>query len=64
MKNTYVENHNFGSFDDSSTINKLTLRNKNDVISYINQIFPVLLDCDVMENLITFENKTYKIKIK
>ena len=66
MENTYVKNHKWGSFEKNATINKLELRNKEDLIAYLEMIIPIVFEIkDYTNNVIEFEDNTkYQIEIK
>ena len=63
MKNTYVTNHNWGSFENNSTVNKLILRHYKDLITYLNMIIPIFFNTKKVEDSIVFLNDNSKFSI-
>jgi len=56
MKNTYVQNHNWGSFEKNSTKNKLLLRNYNDLNAYLGMLIPIIFETQNTHNAIKLQD--------
>ena len=63
MEKDYVLDHDWGSYESVDRINKLLLRNEEDLKKYLYQVLTTIYNAKVEEDFtITFENGT-KVKL-
>ena len=63
MENTYVTKHNWGSFESNATINKLRLRNEQDLKEYLNVVLPIIFETKNVGKDIVQINNSNKFEI-
>lgn len=63
--NTYVLNHNYGygKTNEPKQLNKILLRNENDLLVYINDAIKNAFRGEFKNNHLTINNQTFLIKI-
>lgn len=63
--NDYILKHDFGygNHDEEKEINKLTLRNMEDVDCYINQLLKTLFIAEVNKQVVKFVPENIKTKV-